>query len=212
MCFLELHRKLLWVVRLRFDSRESLRSHLVRIVIISIVMLGWHVGIQMRLLSKSLSLEELRRVKTSERMRWTLCSSWNTGYWQVGHNWLRKIEALVAVVLSVNIVAVVNLTLSPILGESMSLGDYWLLTDFFYIIFGLMLEWHVFLRLPFLLLFSFRGSWCCLLRSCRSSTFGNGFLSPPIHLHNISFVSGSVGVFRQEITVLLILIVKFRVR
>jgi len=75
-----------------------------------------------------------------------------------------------------------------------------------------MLEWHVFLGLPFLLLFSFRGSWCCLLRSCWSSTFRNGFLCPPIHLHNIPFVSGSVGVFRQEITVLLILIVKFRVR
>jgi len=130
MCFLELYRKLLWVIRLGFDSRESLCGHLVGIVIIFIVMLCWHVGMQMRFLCKSLLLEELRRVKTSKWMRRTLCSSWNTGYWQVGHNWLRKIEALVTVVLSVNIVAVVILTLNFILGKSMSLGDNWFLPDF----------------------------------------------------------------------------------
>jgi len=83
----------------------------------------------MRLLSISLFLQEFRRVIASKWVRRTHWSSWNTGYWQVRHDRLRQIEALVAVVLSVHIVAVVNLTLSLVVGKSMSLGNHWFLPD-----------------------------------------------------------------------------------
>ena len=83
----------------------------------------------MRLLSMSLFLQEFRRVIASKWMRRTHWSSWNTGYWQVRHDRLRQIEALVAVVLSVHIVAVVNFTLSLVVDKSMPLVNHWFLPD-----------------------------------------------------------------------------------
>jgi hypothetical protein len=52
--------------------------------------------------------KRLVRVLSTEGVRRTLLSDWNTGSWHVGHDWLRKVEAFVAVLLSVDILAVIN--------------------------------------------------------------------------------------------------------
>jgi len=73
----------------------------------------------------------LVRVIAAKGVRRTLLSDWNTGSWHVGHDWLRKVEAFVAVLLSVDILSIVNLTLNIVIGKSMPLSNHRVVLEFF---------------------------------------------------------------------------------